>query len=317
MSLLWVILGLILLVVGGEFLVRSSVALSFKFNISKLVIGMTVVSFATSAPELLVSLQAALEGFSDISLGNVIGSNIANIGLVLGITVIISPLGIDKNFYKLNWPMMMLLSVVLYFMLQSGNVLNRWEGVALLVSLVIFLYILINQSKKEPDTHIEDLDEALQVTSSFKITLWLLIGAVALFFGSEWLVFGAKDMALSLGISERVISVTMVAIGTSVPELAASVIAALKKEKAISLGNLIGSNIFNIASVLGLTAIIQPIAVNNPKILTNDIFWMMAFAAVLILMIFIPKKFEIGRIKGFVLLAAYIVFIFLAFSGDN
>ena len=130
MSLLWVILGLILLVIGGEFLVRSSVALSFKFNISKLVIGMTVVSFATSAPELLVSLQAALDGSSDIALGNVIGSNIANIGLVLGITAIISPLAIDKSFYKLNWPMMMLISVILYFMLSSGNVLDFKEGLA-------------------------------------------------------------------------------------------------------------------------------------------------------------------------------------------
>lgn len=316
MSILWVILGLILLVVGGEFLVRSSVALSFKFNISKLVIGMTVVSFATSAPELLVSLQAALDGFSDISLGNVIGSNIANIGLVLGITALISPLGVDKNFYKLNWPMMMLLSVVLYFMLQSGNVLDRWEGIALMLSLIIFLVILIRRSMREPETHIADLDESLQVTSGFKITVWLLIGAVALYFGSEWLVFGAKEMALSFGVSERVISVTMVAIGTSVPELAASVIAALKKEKAISLGNLIGSNIFNVASVLGLTAIIQPIAVNNPKILSSDIFWMIGFAAVLIPMVFIPKKFEIGRIKGFILLTAYILFIVLAFKGD-
>ena len=317
MSIVWVLLGLVLLVVGGEFLVRSSVALSFKFNISKLVIGMTVVSFATSAPELLVSLQAALDGFSDISLGNVIGSNIANIGLVLGITALISPLSIDKNFYKLNWPMMMLLSVVLYFMLQSGNILTRWEGVALMLSLIIFLYVLINRSRNDLDSNIEEVDEALQVTSGFKITVWLLIGAAALYFGSEWLVFGAKEMAISLGVSERVISVTMVAIGTSVPELAASVIAALKKEKAISLGNLIGSNIFNIASVLGLTAIIQPIAVNSPQILTNDIFWMLAFAAVLIPMVFIPNKFEIGRLKGFVLLASYLVFIFLAFAGDK
>lgn len=313
MSLVWVILGLILLVVGGEFLVRSSVALSFKFNISKLVIGMTVVSFATSAPELLVSLQAALAGSSDIALGNVIGSNIANIGLVLGITVLISPMTVDKNFYKLNWPMMMLLSVVLYFMLQSGDILDRWEGAALLLSLIIFLIVLIKRSKSEPETHIEDLDETLQITSGFKITVWLLIGAFALYFGSEWLVFGAKEMAVSLGVSERVISVTMVAIGTSVPELAASVIAALKKEKAISLGNLIGSNIFNIASVLGLTAIIQPISVNSPKILSSDMIWMMAFAFILIPMIFLPKKMELGRFKGFILLASYLIFIFLAF----
>ena len=316
MSLLWVILGLILLVIGGEFLVRSSVALSFKFNISKLVIGMTVVSFATSAPELLVSLQAALDGSSDIALGNVIGSNIANIGLVLGITAIISPLAIDKSFYKLNWPMMMLISVILYFMLSSGNVLDFKEGLALFISLVIFLYILIKKSKSEAEV-VEDIDDALIETSNFKVVLWLIIGGAALYFGSEWLVFGAKEMALSLGVSERVISVTMVAIGTSVPELAASVIAALKKEKAISLGNLIGSNIFNIASVLGLTAMIQPISVDNPQILSSDIFWMMAFSAVLIPLVFIPKRFEIGRYKGLILLVAYAIFIFLAFAGEK
>ncbi len=313
MSLVWVLTGLVLLVVGGEFLVRSSVALSFKFNISKLVIGMTVVSFATSSPELFVSLQAALDGHSDIALGNVIGSNIANIGLVLGITAIIFPLSVSKDFYKLNWPMMMLLSIVLYFFLKSGNILDFWEGATLLTSLIIFLFVLIRNSRKNsPPIH--EVDDTLRETSNFKIVLWLLIGAIALYFGSEWLVSGAEEMALSLGVSDRVIAVTMVAVGTSVPELSASVIAALKREKAISLGNLIGSNIFNIASVLGLTAMIQPIAVNNSKILTQDIFWMIAFAIVLIPMVFTPKKYILGRHKGLVLLVAYVIFVGLALT---
>ncbi len=313
MSLVWVILGLILLVVGGEFLVRSSVAMSLKFNISKLVIAMTVVSFSTSAPELLVSLQAALKGYSDIALGNVIGSNIANLGLVLGITAIISPLTINKNLYKLDWLMMMLLSVVLYFLLQSGNVLDRWEGAALMLSLIIFLIVIIKRSRDASKNHEEAVDKTLEVTSGFKITLWLLIGAVSLYFGSEWLVFGAREMATTFGVSDRVISVTMVAIGTSVPELAASVVAVLKKEHAISLGNLIGSNIFNIASVLGITAMIQPIAVNSSQILSSDMFWMIGFALVLVPLVFLPKKFQIGRIKGFILLGAYIIFVFMAF----
>lgn len=313
MSLLWVILGLLLLVVGGEFLVRSSVALSFKLNISKVVIGMTVVSFATSAPELLVSLQAALDGASDIALGNVIGSNIANIGLVLGITAIISPLVVDKEFYKLNWPVMMLMSVVLYFFLKSGRVLDFWEGFALFASLIIFLVVLIKSSKEDMSSA-EEVDDSLQSTSNFKIVIWLLIGAAALYFGSEWLVEGAKEMAVSLGVSERVISVTMVAIGTSVPELAASVIAALKKEKAISLGNLIGSNIFNIASVLGLTAMIQPIAVKSEEILTSDIYWMLGFAAILIPLVFIPKRFELSRLKGAFIFVAYLVFLYTTFA---
>ncbi|MFV0571105.1 MAG: calcium/sodium antiporter [Xanthomarina gelatinilytica] len=318
MSLVWIVLGLLLLVVGGEFLVRSSVSLSFKFNISKLVIGMTVVSFATSAPELLVSLQAALDGSPDIALGNVIGSNIANIGLVLGITAIISPLSISEDFYKLNWPMMMLLSIALYFILQSGLIINFIEGLLLFVSIVVFLYILIKQSKKKDimDMDIEEVDDALQKTSNFKIMVWLLIGGSALYFGSEWLVLGAKELAMSFGVSERVISVTMVAIGTSVPELAASVIAAVKQEKAISLGNLIGSNIFNIASVLGLTAMIHPIALDSQKLLTNDIFWMIGFAAILIPFMLLPKKFEIGRLKGVFIFGAYLVFIYLTFTGE-
>lgn len=313
MSILYVLIGLALLVVGGEFLVRASVAISFKLNISKMVIGLTVVSFATSAPELLVSLQAALNGFSDISLGNVIGSNIANIGLVLGITAIISPIIVDRDFYKFNWPVMMLFSVVLYFMLLSGEDLTRPEGIALVLALIVYLFFLIRRARKTKVAEVEDLDPDLQVTSNFKMVVWLLIGGVALWGGSELLVTGAVDLATAMGISERVISVTMIAVGTSVPELAASVIAALKQEKAISLGNLIGSNIFNIASVLGITALIQPIAVKSDAILSSDIFWMIAFAFILIPFAFLPKKFSLGRIKGVVLFVGYVIFISLAF----
>jgi len=313
-SILFVFLGLLLLVVGGEFLVRSSVALSFKLRMSKMVIGLTVVSFATSTPELLVSVQAALDGFSDISLGNVIGSNIANIGLVLGITAFIAPLTIDRDFYKFNWPVMMLLSIALYFLLKSGNGLNRMEGGVFVILLVVYLFLLIKRARlqKDPEPVEEEVDVALSKASSFKIIIWLLLGGLGLWGGSELLVTGAVDMATALGVTERVIAVTMIAIGTSVPELAASVIAALKKEKALSLGNLIGSNIFNIASVLGITAVIEPIAVKSQEVLTNDIFWMLGFAVILIPLAFIPKKFEIGRLKGLLILAAYVGFISLA-----
>lgn len=313
MSFLFIIIGLTLLVVGGEFLVRSSVALSFKLKLSKMVIGLTVVSFATSAPELLVSLQAALSGFSDISLGNVIGSNIANIGLVLGITAIISPLTVDRDFYKFNWPVMMLFSIALYFLLSSGGYLSRVEGIALVVALLIYLFFLIRRARKVK-VEIEGIDDALEKTSNFKIIVWLVIGGVALWGGAELLVTGAVDVAGMLGISERVISVTVIAIGTSVPELAASVIAALKKEKAISLGNLIGSNIFNIASVLGITAIIQPIYVASEAILTSDIFWMLGFAFILIPLAFLPKKFILGRYKGIIMFVGYVIFIGMAFT---
>ena len=312
MSILWVILGFVLLVVGGEFLVRSSVALSFKFNISKMVIGMTVVSFATSAPELLVSLQAALSGSPAIAINNVVGSNIANIGMVLGITALVGSIAVDKSFYKINWPVMMVFSIVLYYFLKNDNVLSAIEGGILFAGLITFLFILIRNAKK--DVVVEDVDDALSTVSNFKIGLWLLIGAAALYFGSEWLVAGAKEIALAVGVSEAVIGVSLIAIGTSVPELAASVIAAAKQEKAISLGNLIGSNIFNIASVLGLTAMIKPIPVTEPQILSSDIFWMLGFSAILIPLIFIPKRFQISRVKGFFLVIGYGIFMFLVFT---
>ena len=293
-------------------MVRSSVALSFKFNISKMVIGMTVVSFATSAPELLVSLNAALSGSPAIAINNVVGSNIANIALVLGITAMVGAISVGKSFYKVNWPVMMLFSFALFYFLKNDSVLTAFEGGVLFAGLVLFLFLLIRNAKK--DTNVEDVDDSLAVVSNFKIIIWLLIGASALYFGSDWLVFGAKDIATSVGVSEAVIGVSLIAIGTSVPELAASIIAAAKQEKALSLGNLIGSNIFNIGSVLGLTAIIKPIPVTEPQILSSDIFWMIGFSAILIPLIFLPKKLQISRLKGFFLVFCYGVFMFLVFT---
>jgi len=312
MSILYILIGFVLLVVGGEFLVRSSVAISFKFNLSKMVIGLTVVSFATSLPELLVSLQAALGGYSDIALGNVIGSNIANIGLVLGITAIISPLYIDRDFYRFNWPIMMFFSFALYFFLYTGGNISRLEGAALLIGIVIYVLFLIQRARNNR-IMVEGVDDSLQVTSGAKIIIWLLIGGAALYGGSELLVTGAVDLAEMIGVSERVISISIIAVGTSVPELAASVIAALKQEKAISLGNLVGSNIFNIASVLGITALVQPIFLKSEQLLTNDIFWMIGFSFVLIPLAFLPKRLSISRYKGAILFVAYASFIALAF----
>lgn len=318
MSIFYVIAGLLFLVVGGEFLVRSSVGLSFKLNLSKLVIGMTVVSFATSAPELIVSLQAALEGHPDLALSNVVGSNIANIALVLGVTAIISPLTVDRDFYKMNWPVMVLLSLVLFFFLKNDHLLNRLEGTILFISLIIFVYFMIKISRKNNINKDEgEIDEALRETSNIKILIWLVLGGVALWGGSELLVKGAVDIATKLGVSERVIGVSMVALGTSIPELSASTIAALRKEKAISLGNLIGSNIFNIASVLGLTAMLTPINVIDKGLLSNDIIWMIAISTLLLPLIFLPKKLEISRFKGLLLFIAYLTFIYLSFNASQ
>lgn len=313
MSIVFLILGFVLLVIGGEYLVRSSVALSFKLNISKIVIGMTVVSFATSAPELLVSLQAALKGSPAIAINNVVGSNIANIGLVLGVTAIVGAIAIDKSFYRLTWPVMMVFSFALYYFLWNDSQLTPIEGAVLFVGLLLFIVYLIKGQKSTEE--VEEVDDALSVVSNVKIIIWLLIGALALYFGSEWLVKGATEIAQKLGVSEAVIGVTMIAIGTSVPELAASVIAAAKQEKAISLGNLIGSNIFNIGSVLGLTSIIKTIPIEEHLILSRDIFWMLLFAAVILPLGLIPKKNTIDKFKGFALVVVYATFIFLVFKG--
>lgn len=314
MDILLVLIGFTALVIGGEYLVRSSVALSFKLNISKMIIALTVVSFSTSAPELIVSMQAALNGFSDISLGNVVGSNIANIGLVLGVTTIISSISIDKDFYFLNWPVMIVFSALFFYFLYTGHVVTSYEGFILLALLFAYLFVLIRKVRGKTSIETEEVSESLKGVSAFKIFIWLVIGALGLYFGSVWLVDGAVSIAEALGVSERAISVTMVAIGTSVPELAASLIAAFKGEKAISLGNLIGSNIFNIGSVIGVTAIIQPINMQSIEILTHDMLWMISFAVLILVLALLPKSHTIGRYKGFLIVIPYLIFIVLSFK---
>lgn len=314
MDILLVFLGFTALVIGGEFLVRSSVAISFKLNISKMIIALTVVSFSTSAPELIVSMQAAWNGYSDISLGNVVGSNIANIGLVLGVTAIISSISINRDFYFLNWPVMLFFSGLFYYFLYTGHVINSFEGLILLAALFTYLFILIRKVRGKKSIETEEVSNSLKGVTTFKIVVWFLIGGLGLYFGSEWLVSGAVSIAEDVGVSERVISVTMVAIGTSVPELAASLIAAFKGEKAISLGNLIGSSIFNIGSVIGITALIQPIKMQSIEVLAHDVLWMIAFAILILVLALLPKRHSIGRYKGFLILIPYIIFIVLSFK---
>ena len=310
MDVVLMLLGFVLLVVGGDFLVRASVALSLRLNISKMVIGLTVVSFATSLPELLVSLNAALNGSPSIAINNVIGSNIANIGLVLGITALIGTIYVGKTFYKFNWPVLMLFSMLFYYFLSNDNQLTTLEGAILFIGLIVFVIsVLRKSSDAEPDDSIDQLT----VVSNFKIGVWLLIGGAALYFGSDWLVKGAIVIAQEIGVSEAVISVSIIAVGTSVPELAASVMAVVRNEKAISLGNLIGSNIFNIGSVLGLTAMIKPIIVEDPLIISRDLIWMLVFAAILLPLAFVLKRHELKKTEGFVLVFIYGIFIYMVF----
>ncbi|MDG1042346.1 MAG: calcium/sodium antiporter [Flavobacteriaceae bacterium] len=311
MDIVLMLFGFGLLVIGGEFLVRASVALSLKLNVSKMVIGLTVVSFATSLPELLVSLNAALNGSPSIAINNVVGSNIANIGMVLGITAVMGTIYIDKTFYKFTWPALIIFSLAFYFFLYNDNKLDAIEGAVLFLSLILFVILSL---KKPNEINEDNAMDALSSTSNFKILIWLSIGGVALYFGAKWLVDGAVVIAQNIGVSEAVISVSVIAVGTSIPELAASVVAILRNEKAISLGNLIGSNIFNIGSVLGLTAMIKPIVVEDPEILSRDLIWMLVFAALILPLALVLKRHQLKKIEGFLLVFLYGVFIYIVFS---
>lgn len=307
---MYLLLGLVFLVIGGDWLLKAAVALSLKLNIPKIVIGMTVVSFATSAPELIVSVKSALNGFPDIALGNVVGSNIANLGMVLAIVIILSAMHVERSFYKTDWPIMIIASVLFYLFIAFDGVLQRYEGIILFSFLIIFLVYLLRYQKP---VIIDEVAEVTNPISTQKTMLFLLFGGVALWGGSELLIKGAVGMALSFGVSERIIAVTIVSVGTSVPELAASLIAVIKREKAISLGNLIGSNIFNILAVLGITAIITPITVQDNRLLTNDIYWMLGISFLILPLVFLPKGLRLGWRDGIVLLLSYLVFIYLTF----
>ncbi len=299
--------GLVLLILGGNWLLKSAVGFSLRLKIPKIVIGMTVVSFATSAPELIVSIKAALNGHADLSLGNVIGSNIANLGLVLGITIILSTITIQKSFYKTDWPVMMISSLILYFFLAFDGKIVQYEGIILVSLLIAFLIYLLRFQKAAVIDEMPEDDEELPL---YKDVLFMGIGGVALWSGSELLIQGATDLAIDLGVSTRIIGVTIVSVGTSIPELATSIVAILKKEKAISLGNLIGSNIFNILAVLGITSIITPLSVSDQGLLTNDIFWMLGFAFLILILVFFPSRMKLGWRDGIILLGLYSVFIF-------
>ena len=307
MDFVAIIVGLVLLIKGGDLLLDAAVALSLKINIPKIVIGMTVVSFATSAPELIVSIKSALKGYPDLALGNVVGSNIANLAFVLGVILIISPIRVTKSFYKTDWPIMMIATLLFYSFFQADGYLSQVEGGILFVLLLIFLiYLLFFQKKAVIEEKVEIDEKEMLLT---QLTFIFFAGGFFLWLGSEVLVNSAVSLATSLGVSERIISISVVSIGTSIPELSASIIAIINKEKAISIGNLIGSNIFNILAVMGITAMIHPISVMDREILDIDFFWMILVSLLIFPLVFIPKKMCLGRLEGFCLLIIYGLFL--------
>lgn len=308
MTALFLFAGFGLLLLGGEFLVRGSVAIALKLRISKVIIGLTLVAFATSAPELIVSIIAAMKGKSAIALGNVIGSNVANIGLILGLTALLYKMQAVRLTYRNDWLFLLgangLLGVFLYF----GGI-SFIQGLILVAALVVYNTLKIRSARKERAAASIGQDVDVPAMPIWQGVLLLIIGAVGLKFGAQLFVTGIATIAAQWGWSERLVAVSLVAFGTSVPELAASLMAARKGEADIAIGNVIGSNIFNILSVLGFTALIQPIELSDQALLYVDFPISLLFTLLLIPLMGVLKSDRLDRVEGAVLLGFYVIFI--------
>ncbi len=307
MDFIAIFIGLVLLIKGGELLFEGSIAFSLKLNIPKFIVGMTVVSIATSAPEFIVSIQAAIMGHPDLALGNVIGSNLANIALVLGIIIIVTPIKVDKLFYKNDWPVMMIVTLIFIFVVSKDSYLGKTDGIILLLFLLFYFgYLFVFQRNRIDDSEINSFTTNFPF---FKILSLMFFGSFFLWLGSEVLIKGAVNLASQIGISERIISVSVIAFGTSIPELSTSIVAIINKEKGISIGNLIGSNIIDMLGVIGITVILAPITNLDQEFINNDLIWMISVAFILLPLLFLNKKLEFGRIEGIILIVVYVVFI--------
>lgn len=307
MDFLGILFGIILLSHGGDLLTKSSVDISLKFSVPKIIIGMTIVSFATSAPELIVSLNATLDGFSNFAIGNVLGSNIANIGLVLGIITIIYPISLKQRFYTSDFPLLVISTCIFYFIIFTGNQISRPEGFILLFSITVILLYLFIYQKKSISEFSDDFDRSkISISKSF---LHIIFSGFLLWLGSETLIKSAISVATQFEISQRVISITMVAIGTSIPELAASVVASLKKQNDLSIGNLIGSNIFNLLVVIGITSSISPMYGIENSTIYIDMLWVVLFSVIILPLALVGRKSVLTRKKGIMLLVLYLIFI--------
>ena len=304
MDYLFVALGLMGLFAGGEFLVRGSVAMAHRFALSPLLIGLTVVGFGTSTPELLVSVDAAWRGLPDIALGNVVGSNIANILLIVGVSALVWPIAIVGASLRRDLAVMLAAALALLPFFFMGW-LSRAAGALLFAGLVVYLVTAYRAGRADPEPEAE---EPTRLTAG-RALLVVGVGLVALMVGARLLIDGSVAIARDFGISEAFIGLTIVAIGTSLPELATSLIAAFRRQSEIAIGNVVGSNVFNILGILGVTAIVAPLPVAG-RFLAFDLPVMIAASLALSLLLLARPR--IGRLTGLVLLLAYAAYIFAA-----
>lgn len=304
-----------MLILGGDFLVRGASSVALRAHISPLVVGLTIVAFGTSAPELLISINAALDGSPDMTMGNVVGSNICNLALVLGITAVIGSIPVQPDTIKIDWPVTMGSSLLLYFVLREDQaVLNTWEGIIFIFLLIVYTFFIIRKSRKETKA-LKALQEEYETPDSpnklGKDILFIVIGCGGLYFGADWFVGSARNLAFTLGVSERVIGITVLALGTSLPELVTAIVASIKKETDLALGNLMGSNIFNILSILGITSIIQDIHVSK-EIIEHDMVAMLVITLIVLPMMLYKRK--ITFVSGILLLGIYVYYTYTVIS---
>ncbi len=319
--------GIVILVVGGEILVGGAENIAYGMKISPLVVGLTVVAFGTSAPEMIISISSALSGNDAISFGNVVGSNICNLGLVMGITALIYPIKVGEKSIKIDWMVMIGSAMLFYFFISKDYALKRFEGIIFLFIIIIYTYFLLKMSRQETAAAeekgegTEEKPPEIKGLGLLKQIGLFVVGCVLLYVGADLLF-----MKGAIGLSDklfpdnpeatRIVGLTVVALGTSLPELVASSIAALKKETDLAIGNLFGSCIFNILSILGVTSLVKDLHDNTHSIVNSDMLWMIGITVLIFPLMLIRRK--IGKPEGIILLLFYVVYIgYLILTGRS
>ncbi len=306
-SILFIIIGFIGLIKGADFLVEGASNIAKKFNIPEIIIALTIVSIGTSMPELFVSLTSGIDGLSDVSIGNVVGSNIANLLLILGISAIIRPIAVKKETKFIEIPVCLITTLIFWTFCNLGGNITRLDGIVFVALFLLFIVYTIIIAIKHNQVYSKEKREPIDKISLFKDIIDIGLGIIALKIGAELTVDNAINISRILNISEKVISVTVLAVGTSLPELFTSVSAAIKGKSDIAIGNIVGSNIFNILLILGVTAIINPLTYNMS--FNKDLTLLIISTVLLMIFPFIPKKDEMTRGNGVIYLILYFVYI--------
>ncbi len=310
--LVWMVLGFILLVKGADFLVKGATDIAKRFHISEMLIGILVIGIGTSLPEIIVTIESAVQGKSDIIIGNGIGSSICNILLVVGVAAICRPVSVDKRIIKVHLPISILSIIILGIVCNiGGNIITRAAGFLLLVLTSIYVIYTIYEGKKENEDNKKIIAKKKLEKSKLKIVVLIVLGIIFLKYGADLVVGGTTQIAQLLNISESIISMTIVAVGTALPEIVTSVIASINKESDLALGNVIGSNIFNILLLPGLGAIINPIQYNKSFNIT--LLFLLAVVILVNIVELFGKKYKISRIKGVGLTVLYILYTYRLF----